>query len=92
MIRHATEYNPAMSWLATLDARSTKWSVPNRWLYLAVKWSLIGLGGFLWVMLWYERHPALGLIQVGVLAYVIWTHWPFTASHPAPTPDSAPKP
>lgn len=44
-----------MSWLAKLDARSQTWVWPNRWVYLAVKWYLAGLGGFIVIRLFLER-------------------------------------
>ncbi len=40
------------------------------WLIGLLKWSLVALGAFLWIMLWFERSPILGwaqLIIIGVL-------------------------
>lgn len=44
-----------MPWLEKLDTRSQTWAWPNRWVYLAVKWYLAALGGFLVFRLFLER-------------------------------------
>ena len=42
-----------------------------RWCLRALKWSLAALGAFLWVMLWYERHPLLGIVQAGIIGVLL---------------------
>lgn len=60
-----------MAWLARLDARVNTWPAIWRGLYLLVKWSLVALGAFCWIMLWWERHPLLGVLQAGCIGYVL---------------------
>jgi hypothetical protein len=35
-----------MAWLAQLDTRAQHWPPAGRWMYVAVKWTLIALGAF----------------------------------------------
>jgi len=42
-----------------------------RWLYLTGKWLLIALGAYLWTALWFERHWALGVLQLLWIGYLI---------------------
>ena len=42
-----------------------------RLLLRVFKWTLVALGAFLWVMLWWERHPLLGLAQILLIAYAL---------------------
>lgn len=42
-----------------------------RWLKFTVKWILVGLGGFLWCMLWYQRSPILGFVQLCLIAALL---------------------
>lgn len=36
----------AMSWLASLDAKSRRWPAVIRWSYHAIKWLLIAVGAY----------------------------------------------
>jgi hypothetical protein len=41
------------------------------WLCLVALAFLIGVP--IWIALWYERHPLLGLIQAGFVGYAMWS-------------------
>lgn len=58
-----------MAWLARLDARARLWPSPGRWSYIALKWTLIALGAFLWIATWWQRHVLLGVAQLGIVGY-----------------------
>lgn len=61
-----------MAWLARLDAKAARWSLPSRVTYGVLKWTLAGLGAWAWIALWWQRHPALGLAQFGIVGYLLW--------------------
>jgi len=60
-----------MAWLTRLDARSQHWPRLIRWAYLGLKYYLLAAGVFLWVMLWWQRHWLLGVMQVLFVGYVL---------------------
>lgn len=61
-----------MAWLEKLDTRAARWS-PLWWaLYLIIKWSFIGLGGFCWFMLWWQRWPPFGIFQGVLIIAALW--------------------
>lgn len=43
-----------------------------RALWRALRLPLAAFGAFLWVMLWWQRHPLLGIIQGVLLSYLLW--------------------
>jgi hypothetical protein len=50
-----------MSWIASLDTRAARWPLSIRGTYLAVKWALVGLGGFLVLRMALDR---IGLLSI----------------------------
>lgn len=60
-----------MAWLARLDAKAQKWPRLIRWAYHSLKYYLLAAGAFMWVMLWWQRHWALGLLQLLYVGYVL---------------------
>lgn len=61
-----------MAWLARLDARARSWPRPLWWGYTALKWYLVAAGLFLWLALWWQRHPLLAVMQAGFVGYVLF--------------------
>jgi hypothetical protein len=48
-----------------------------RWIVFALKWSLVALGAFVWIMLWWSRSPWLGMAQVVLIgAALLREGWP----------------
>lgn len=60
-----------MAWLARLDAKAQKWPRLIRWAYHGLKYYLLAAGTFLWIMLWWQRHWFLGLLQLIYVGYVL---------------------
>jgi hypothetical protein len=59
----------SVAWLARMDARARRWPLSGRWSYIALKWTLVALGAFLWIATWWQRHVLLGLAQIGIVGY-----------------------
>lgn len=49
-----------------------RWPTAARWMFLSAVTGFALLGATLWIVLWYERHPVLGISQFVLCAVVFW--------------------
>lgn len=62
-----------MAWLAALNVRAKQWPLPARWAFRVVAGCLAVFGAALWITLWFDRSPLLGMLQFVLCAWVFWT-------------------
>ena len=57
---------------SNLDAKAQEPTSILTWAYRVVRWYLILSGSVLWTVLWFQRHPSLGVLQLALIGYVLY--------------------